>query len=127
MGSPKYRNIEANIPPESSFDSILKRDLTSYFQPNFKNAKLLISHQLLRLVPTQSGVAYPKYYIWVKVKTETGSTLQEGAIRIAAIEQVRFEVTDFISLKEIQASSEQLNTIFPSLLIPNIRELAGIK
>ena len=120
-------HIEENIPPEKSFNSILNRDFVQYFQPSFKNDTLSISHQLLRTAPTQSGISYPKYYLWVKVKSDSGAILQEGAARVAAIDQVRFEVTDFLSIKEIQASPEKLNSIFPELLIPNIKGLAGVK
>lgn len=82
---------------------------------------------MLRAAPTQSGVSYPKYYAWVMVKSGTGVILVQGAVRLAAIEKVRFEVTSFISSKEIQAAPEKLNPVFPSLLIPNIRELSSIK
>ena len=120
-------HIEANVPPEESFGSILNRNLIEYFQPSFKNVKLKIAYQLLRAAPTQSGVAYPKYYAWVTVNSEAGAVLEQGAVRLAAIEKVRFEVMNFISSKEIQVAPEKLNPVFPSLLIPNIKELSGKK
>jgi len=117
-------HIEENVPPEETFNSILNRNLIQYFQSNFKNTKLKISYQLLRATPTQSGVSYPKYYAWVTVKSETGIVLEKGAVRLAAIEKVRFEVTNFVSSKEIQVAPEKLDPVFPSLLIPNIKELS---
>ncbi len=117
-------HIEANVPSEDSFNSILNRDLTLYFQPKFENVKIAVSYDLLRTAPTQSGVSYPKYYAWVKVKSEKGTILVEGAVRLAAIETVRFDVTDFISAKEVQVAPEKLDTVFPRALIANIKNLA---
>jgi len=117
-------HIEANIPSDESFNSILNRDLLKYFQSSLKSEKLNVSYQLLRTAPTQSGVSYPKYYAWVTVKSETGVILEQGAVRLAAIEKVRFEVTNFISSKEIQVAPDKLGPVFPSLLIPNIKELS---
>lgn len=54
-----------------------------------------MDYELLRNGPTQSGVAYPKFYLWLRA-TNTEKTVIEGAVRVAAIEKKRFDVTNFI-------------------------------
>ncbi len=116
-------HIEANIPStRAEFDLIMKRDLTSYFKKKYKNISN-IDFRLLRDGPTQSGVAYPKFYAWIEIKGD-GKTLDSGAIRVAAIEKKTVEVTDFFSQEKINANPSAIESVFPASLCENIREEA---
>ena len=88
-------HIEANVPEEKLFAAFLKRDLVSYFQSAGFPAARSARFELLRDAPTQSGVAYPKYYAWAQAY-EGPQLVAEGAVRVAAIARTHFEVTDFI-------------------------------
>ena len=60
-------HIRANVPDEKDFDSFLRRDLASYFK-ELKKKSVVVEYQLLRTGPTQSGTAFPKFYVWVRIK-----------------------------------------------------------
>ncbi len=107
-------HVEANAPSSSQFPILLARDLQSYFQAP------RVDFELLRQGPTQSGVSYPKYYLWVKVRNSSGGLASEGAVRVAAIDQVRFEVTNFLSAQEIRATPAAIEQVFPRPLIESI-------
>jgi hypothetical protein len=114
-------HVEANVPPSKVFDELLKRDLGNYFCRNSKDCT--IEYEFLRDGPTQSGASYPKYYLWVK--TIKGSTVaEEGAARVAAVEQKGFDVTHFLSREEISKSPSHVASIFPSALVDKITEKA---
>lgn len=117
--------IEANIPLETDFDAILRRDLTDYFRRSTQ-VPVKVEYELLRKGPTQSGIAYPKFYAWVKVFAQSKPT-QQGAVRVAAIEKVRFDVTDFLSEAEIALDPSAVRRVFPAELVPSILERAGAK
>jgi hypothetical protein len=111
-------HIDGNVPDQSQFDSLLKRDLEKYFSATF--GKVDVKWEFLRDGATQSGVAYPKYYIWTKIyKVDT--LISEGAARVAAIEKTNFNVTDFVGVKEIKNNSIDIYTIFPSLVCEKIK------
>lgn len=111
-------HIEQNVPVEADFDRLLRRDLSAYF------GGAVVEYDLLRDGPTQSGVAYPKYYAWVRV-LDDGRLADEGAIKIAAIDGVRFEVTDYLPRAAIQSDPDSAGAIFPSALLPAIQSRAG--
>lgn len=115
--------IEGNVPPPESFEPFLRRDLLTFFNTSGTSTVTRVEFKLLRDAPTQSGVAYPKYYLWVKVFA--GSVLQqEGVVRIAAIERKSFEVTDFISKTQVQLEPAKVGSVFPAALVPTIISLA---
>lgn len=107
-------HIEANVPTSGQFSSLLVRDLQSYFQAP------RVDYELLRQGPTQTGISYPKYYIWVKVRNSFGGLVSEGAVRVAAIDQVRFEVTNFLAAQEIRADPTTVQQVFPRPLVESI-------
>lgn len=118
-------HIEANEPKQELADGYLKRDLTLYFSQKY-NTEVNVSYEMLRNSATQSGVAYPKYYIWVIVNSKDMKTLLiSGTARVAAVEQSKFEVTDFVSIEDIKKDPEQLKQIFPAAIIPKIQERAS--
>ncbi len=116
--------IEGNVPEPQVFELALKRDLVAYFKSNGLATADRVEFRLLRDAPTQSGVAYPKYYAWINIYSGKTS-LQRGAVRLAAIDKQRFEVTHFVSRKEIQDNVSVLDSIFPAALIPLIVQYAS--
>src|SRR3954447_2349408 len=86
-------HVEANAAKGGLSDEYLRRDLTSYFCKGEKDCR--VEYEYLREGATQSGVAYPKYYLWVKC-FEKDKLTTEGAARVAAIEQKTFDVTNFL-------------------------------
>lgn len=113
-------HIEANIPDQFQFDSLLKRDLEKHF--SIKSKQVLVKWEFLREGPTQSGVAYPKYYLWTKIYADDKLS-KEGAVRVAAIDGIRFDITDFVSIKEINNHSQDIYTIFPRAVCEKINLL----
>ena len=123
MAELQRSHIEGNVPSKEDFDTFLKRDLKVYF--NFSGSKAAIKYQLLRDGPTQSGVGYPKYYLWVQV-TDGEKIVQEGAARVSAIEKTRFEISHFLSKSDIKKQPDSAAQIFPATLLSKINQLAEI-
>ena len=116
-------HIDANVPPGSDFDRILRRDLAAYFASD-ANPDPDVSYELLRDGPTQSGVAYPKFYAWVRVLQESQPT-REGAVRLAAIERRQFEVLQFVERSEVERNPSGLDRMFPPPVVAAIKARAG--
>lgn len=117
-------HIDGNVPPRETFAEILNRDLLAYFRANGAPSATAVEVRLLRDVPTQSGVAHPKYYAWVRVESAT-SRLAEGAVRVAAMERTHFEVLHYIPKHQANGSRELLESVFPRPLVPEILRLAA--
>jgi hypothetical protein len=105
-------HIEANVPPAAHFHRLLQRSLRSYFQRKH-GKKVTVEHEMLRDGPTQSGVAYPMFYVWVRV-FEGQEILEQGAARLAAIERREFQVTHFLSEQAIRADPASIYRVFPA-------------
>jgi len=119
-------HISGNVPATfEEFSTILERDLVKYFSASL-SADVTVKYELLRKGPTQSGVAYPKFYAWVKVLSSE-KEIESGVVRVAAIEKTHVEVTSFVSKNKIIQSPKFIETIFPLSLCENIRHKAGIK
>lgn len=114
-------HIEGNVPNQENFDIFLERDLKAYF--NSYGNSISLKYQLLRNGPTQSGVSYPKFYVWVQV-IENGELVQDGAALVAAIEKKKFEVFDFLSKIDLQKNPSSAAQVFPSALLAKINKLA---
>lgn len=104
-------HIEANIPSDRNFEAFLTRDLEEYFKKTV-GRHVIVKYEFLRNGPTQSGVSFPKYYLWVTV-SEKNKTIKNGAVRVAAIEKKYFEVTQFLSVEEIKRDIEAIYSVFP--------------
>ena len=115
-------HISGNVPEQSQFNALLTRDLLAHFQSS--NLQVTrVEFKLLRDAPTQSGVALPKYYAWVKAFA--GTVLrQEGAVRVAAVDKTHFDVTHFFSKAQLQ-QDDQAKQVFPAALMPDIMRLAA--
>jgi hypothetical protein len=114
-------HIEANVPKSARFDEYLKRDLKGYFCAESKDCA--VEYELLREGPTQTGISYPKYYLWATCFRKS-TVEREGAVRVAAVEQKRFDVTDFLSREDIGKSPERVGLVFPAALADKIVQKA---
>lgn len=114
-------HIDANVPKTQEFDAYMKRDLASYLCKSVDNCR--VEYQLLREGPTQTGISYPKFYVWA-VCSQQDKVLTEGAARVAAIDKRGFTVTNFVTRKEIQESPRRIQELFPAALVPNILKRA---
>lgn len=119
-------HIEGNTPSSSEFSALLERDLLLYFQTSMSKSVSKIEYRLLRDGPTQSGTSFPKYYLWAKVFEGT-KLLKAGAVRVQAIDSIRFDVTNFLSSDEIRDKPTEVANIFPKLLVSDILLNAGVK
>jgi hypothetical protein len=109
--------IEGNVPSSQNFDAYLKRDLVSFLCQGTQNCR--VEYNLLREGPTQTGIAYPKFYVWV-ICFQQDKILTQGAARVAAIDKRQFHVTNFLSREQILESPQQVGTIFPAPLVSTI-------
>jgi hypothetical protein len=112
-------HIDANLPDSADFEAFLSRDLTAYFT-NARNKSVSIEYEPLRKGPTQSGVAYPKFYIWVTIAGGK-SPLDRGAVKVAAIEKKRFEVVEFVSEDAVRSDPNAIDRVFPAPVCEKIR------
>ena len=106
---------------QEDFDKSLKASLTTYFRELRSDDQLEVSAELLREGPTATGLAYPKFYVWVTL-VKDGQSIESGALRIAEISVKNFEVTNYLSSKEISLNLDQLNEIFPNEVVEKIKE-----
>jgi hypothetical protein len=118
-------HIAANVPPAETAEAILRRDLTAFFTATSKQEVTALEISPLREGPTQSGTSYPKFYFWVKALN--GSTVcAEGAIRVAAVQRVKFDVTDFLPKQIVKELPGDVERTFPLALVPLIHQLAEV-
>lgn len=118
-------HVAANVPGTNNFRPFLIRDLSAHLKPIYGD-KLTVDYELLRDGPTQSGIAYPKFYLWLRA-TNAEKTAIEGAVRVAAIDKKRFDVTSFVSRADIISHPDTLARVFPQALIEQILTKAGLK
>jgi hypothetical protein len=99
------------------FDEYLERDLRTYFCRGINDCR--IQYEFLRAGPTQRGTSYPKYYLWVK-NIRGNTVVEEGAARVAAVDQKSFNVTHFLSREQISESRSPVTLVFPTALVDKI-------
>lgn len=112
-------HIAAYSPDESDFNAIFTRDAQTYFTDR-KGRPVTVRYEQLRDGPTQSGVGFPKYYLWVKVFSDD-TLLDEGAVRVAGVAKDRFEITDFLDTTQIRNHPGFLDPVFPQSVRDTIR------
>jgi hypothetical protein len=122
LASVRQSHIDANVPEGASFVAFLARDLSSHFQAQ-ADGQVQVTYELLRKEPTQSGVAFPKFYVWVVVK-RSGSLWQTGAARVEAVDKRSFSVTRFISASEIRGDPDSVGAVFPAALVADVQRRA---
>jgi hypothetical protein len=117
-------HIKHNVPEPRDFNGLLQRDVKAFFvTKGMKNPTVTID--LLRSGPTQSGMSYPKFYLWVTANT-AGKDVAVGAMKVDAVQKNKFRVSKFLQIDDIRADPDQLNTTFPAALIRSIKERCGI-
>lgn len=122
MEETRQSHIDANVPTASEFDSIMKRDVAKGLAERLGHP-VNVECTLLRKVPTQVGVAYPKYYVWVIARdVSSGQIVTEGAGRLAAVDRKEFHLTDFLSKTEIAAEPNSIEAVFPKQVCDEIRK-----
>lgn len=124
MAGIRQSHVDANVPDAKDFDAILQRDITNYVT-DAKDKDINVTVELLRDAPTQSGVALPKFYIWIVKRDAKGAIMEEAAARIAAVEKKRFDVIQYYERKRIVAEPDLMAKVFPADVYEKI--LAKIK
>lgn len=107
---------KANVPDQATFDVLLKCDLEHYFKES-KKQNVEVVYELLRKGPTQSGTSFPKFYVWVVLKAG-GAVIEEGAVKVAAVEKKQFAVHDYVSKSDIEPVGRHLFDCGPCLVDP---------
>jgi hypothetical protein len=117
-------HVSGNVPPEAEFMNFLQRDVRAYLIANRRPSRNL-EIDLLRKGPTQTGIAYPKYYVWIRAADGPDSVV-EGAMQVSAVARVRFLVSNFTLASAIRNDPASLSAVYPAVLIPTIRKRASV-
>ena len=112
-------HIDANVPKPEDFLRFLDRDLAAYFSAAGIDVAR-VEYEMLREGPTQTGIAYPKFYVWVRAIDKIG-TAEEGAASVAAVDQDHFVVTDYLSKQNILSNPVSIEKVFPKAVCEKIR------
>jgi len=112
MAALRQGHIDANVPDQKDFDRILNRDITKYVTDK-ADKDITVKVELLRDVPSQSGVALPKYYIWIEKRNAQGVLMEEAAARIAAINRDHFDVVQYYDRKRLETETDLVSKVFP--------------
>jgi hypothetical protein len=107
-----------DIPAPGAFERTLQHDLDTYFAAG-ESVPIHVTYELLQDQPTITRIAYPKYYLWVTVRSQQ-SVLRVGAARVAAINKT-FEITSFVSAEYLIEHPEYTATVFPAALVGEIQ------
>ena len=124
LAAAQRSHVDANVPDEKDFDAILKRDITAYVTDK-DDKGISVTVELLRNGPTQSGVALPKFYVWIVKRDAKGAIMEEAAARIAAIERKKFDVIQYYTKQRIIAEPDLVKKVFPEDVYEKI--LAKVK
>ena len=115
-------HIDGNVPDDIQLDSVLRRDLSRYFASRAGH-RVEVEYSFLRQGPTQSGVAYPKFYLWVVARDSAGSrVVGDGAVRIALIDKAQADVTNFLSRAHLVRDPASADSVFPAPVVVEIRK-----
>ncbi len=74
---------------------------------------------MLRDGPTQTGIGYPKFFVWVRV-LEGDTVLEEGAVVLAAMDKKEFSVMDYHEAGSLRNSPQTVRDNFPSPIAETI-------
>jgi len=115
-------HIQGNVPSAQDFRPFLIRDLTSYLKPKYGD-KVTFDYEFLREGPTQTGIGFTYFYLWLDATNSDRTTVQ-AAVEVAAIDKKQFKITAFVPREDITSHPEVLHEIFPERLIQTILEKA---
>ena len=123
LANPINSHVGANMPEHEKLHSVIKQGLVEYFKKNYSATDL--DYQLLRDIPSQVGVSYPKLYAWVEVKGTSPGKLS-GAVRLSLREKKYCVVTHFLSSQDIRKNPKSAFFVFPTGLLPKVFSKCGI-
>jgi hypothetical protein len=112
---------DANVPDDKDFLRILQRDITEYVT-DASDKEVSVTVELLRDRPTQSGVALPKFYVWIVKRDQNGAMMEEAVARIAAVEKTHFDVVQYYPRERILNDPELMQKVFPDDVYKKILE-----
>jgi hypothetical protein len=107
----------------SSFQTELLNVLGGLLRVRY-GPEITLDYELLSPGGSISVLGKRVHYLWVTVDTPHKTALEGAARVLEGIEQL--EVTDFLTLQEIQTQPHLMATIFPQTLLGNIRVRAGL-
>jgi hypothetical protein len=96
----------------------MQRDLQRYFTQR-DGMGSQVRYTYLRSGATVTGIAYPKYYVWIASR-RGDSLLSEGAARVALIDSAA-EVTHFFPFAAMLRNPRALDSVFPPPVAESIR------
>lgn len=108
-----------SVPDMPIIEKSLNRDLEIYFKEKYKK-EVRVQSEFLRKGATQSGIAFPKYYLWVKIY-DGPQEIDRGAVRVANTDAYKFSVTDFVTRNEIMKDPNHIYSIFPAPVCEKIK------
>lgn len=97
----------------------MRRDLARYFTKR-DGAQSRVDFAYLRVGPTITGTAYPKYYLWLTSKADS-AVLSVGAARVAVIDGTA-EVTNFLPAAYMRREPGSIDAVFPKPVATAIRQ-----
>ncbi|MGE4537150.1 MAG: hypothetical protein AB7D37_08725 [Desulfovibrio sp.] len=112
-------HTEAYSPDAAHFEDFLARDTQAYFSKR-QGRPVTVRYEYLRQGPTQSGIGFPRYYIWVQIFAD-GREINAGAVKVAGVGKDRFEITDFLSRGMILDVPGRLDAVFPKAVCETIK------
>ena len=115
-------HIDGNVPIARNFDAYLARDLNAYFSAG-DSGFASVRYELLRRQPTQTGVSFPRYYAWVRIRHWDRGP-DQGVVRVSAIDRERFEVNRYLTSEAAISQPEVVQDEFPPALIDEIQHRA---
>ena len=100
-------HIQGNVPADKDFLPFLQRDLNVHFGGQ-AGTPAVQRVEMLREGPTQSGVSYPHFYLWVMLLDG-----REAVVAVDAIDKKRFQVDQVFFAAEIATNQEVMNGKLP--------------
>jgi len=102
---------------------------------NYKYSKAgnyIVTCEFLRNGPTVTGIAWPKYYLWISIfNPDTYDLAADGAIRLALLgyeEATRkVDITDYVCFNNEKQNKEDFTRVFPQAVCEKIFYRNNIK
>lgn len=118
-------HIKANAPDEAHFDELLTSSLETYCRDMGGGKPVTVRYAMLRDGPTQAGLGFPKYYVWVEV-FDGPRRIVQGAAKAVGINRQELEITDFFSEATIGNLPLSLYRTFPKAAADAAMARAGL-
>ncbi|CAN5402843.1 hypothetical protein BH10ACI2_BH10ACI2_20990 [soil metagenome] len=116
---------DADVPDDKDFERILTHDLTEYMTDK-SDEDIKVTYEMLRDGPTQSGVALPKFYIWIEKRSADGTLIEDAAARIAAVGKTHFDIVQYYDRERIKKEPDLIKKVFPAEVSEKIFNKVGL-